>query len=560
MSIIIASNNASSTLLASINSTTTTISVAAGTGHIFPSPTAGQAFKVSLTDAATKLQHEIMLCTNRTNDTLTVVRGQEGTTAQGWTAGDYVANLMTSGTLTAFLPVEQSQQNTYGYAAVSGTSDAITATLISTLTVANVGMTFTLTAAFNNITNSPTMTLVLGTTGIGPFLIFKGNGVPLATGDITAGATLTFAYNLVNNYPAFILLNPATSPLPSTYSMPTGSITMWPTATAPNGWVLCNGQALSRSAYSALFSIIGLTFGTGDGSSTFNVPNYTNLMPIGAGGIYGAAATGGSASTTLSTANLPSHNHSAVSTSSSTSNSISTSNSVSNSTSTSTPTGTATSTSVSTPTGTATSTSVSTTTGSAISTSSSNTTGSAASSSSSTFSGNALPTHVHSVSDPGHFHTWTNQQQAGRGIILAKSGGGSALNNGSTVQEGLITINNAQTGISIVGATGGTPSGSVFTTTNTQLQGLGTTTNTSTSLALSTHTTTNTTLALSTATSTTTSLTLSTATTTNTTTATTTNTATTTGTTTSTTIGNTGSGTAISTISPYLAIYFIIKT
>lgn len=74
----------------------------------------------------------------------------------------------------------------------------------------------------------------------------------------------------------------------------TGEIKMWPTAVAPTGYLLCNGQAVSRIAYAALFAIVGTTFGSGDGSTTFNLPNYTNRMPIGSGDLYNLAATGGS--------------------------------------------------------------------------------------------------------------------------------------------------------------------------------------------------------------------------------------------------------------------------
>jgi microcystin-dependent protein len=90
-----------------------------------------------------------------------------------------------------------------------------------------------------------------------------------------------------------------------TNSTPTGAIQMWSTATAPIGYVLCNGVAISRTTFSHLFSVIGTTFGAGDGSTTFNTPNYTNRMP------YGAAigTTGGSDTTALSTANIPSHTH-----------------------------------------------------------------------------------------------------------------------------------------------------------------------------------------------------------------------------------------------------------
>jgi microcystin-dependent protein len=75
---------------------------------------------------------------------------------------------------------------------------------------------------------------------------------------------------------------------------PTGGLLMWPTATAPSGWLLCAGAAVSRTTYSALFAVVGTTFGVGDGSTTFNLPDYRDRMPIGAGTTYSANSTGGS--------------------------------------------------------------------------------------------------------------------------------------------------------------------------------------------------------------------------------------------------------------------------
>jgi microcystin-dependent protein len=90
-----------------------------------------------------------------------------------------------------------------------------------------------------------------------------------------------------------------------TNTVPAGSIQMWATATAPSGYVICNGTAISRTTYSTLFGVIGTTFGVGDGSTTFNVPDYTNRMPYGTT----VGATGGAATTTIATTNLPSHTH-----------------------------------------------------------------------------------------------------------------------------------------------------------------------------------------------------------------------------------------------------------
>lgn len=63
--------------------------------------------------------------------------------------------------------------------------------------------------------------------------------------------------------------------------MPTGSIEMFGGASAPTGWLLCQGQAVSRTTFEALFAVIGTTFGVGDGSTTFNVPDMRQRFPIG---------------------------------------------------------------------------------------------------------------------------------------------------------------------------------------------------------------------------------------------------------------------------------------
>jgi microcystin-dependent protein len=84
----------------------------------------------------------------------------------------------------------------------------------------------------------------------------------------------------------------------------TGAMLMWPTATAPTGFLICNGQAVSRSTYAALFVVLGTVFGVGDGSTTFTLPNYIDRMPVGAGSAYSANSKGGSADSSL-----PSHTH-----------------------------------------------------------------------------------------------------------------------------------------------------------------------------------------------------------------------------------------------------------
>lgn len=68
---------------------------------------------------------------------------------------------------------------------------------------------------------------------------------------------------------------------------PIGSIIAWPADTTPTGFLECNGQAISRTTYADLFGVIGVTYGDGDGSTTFNVPDYRGYFLRGYDGSAG---------------------------------------------------------------------------------------------------------------------------------------------------------------------------------------------------------------------------------------------------------------------------------
>ncbi|MBP9836131.1 MAG: tail fiber protein, partial [Candidatus Microthrix sp.] len=71
--------------------------------------------------------------------------------------------------------------------------------------------------------------------------------------------------------------------------VPTGSGMIWYTATAPDGWVLCDGSAVGRvGANAGIFALLGTTYGVGDGSTTFNLPDLRQKFPLG----KAAAGTG----------------------------------------------------------------------------------------------------------------------------------------------------------------------------------------------------------------------------------------------------------------------------
>lgn len=89
-------------------------------------------------------------------------------------------------------------------------------------------------------------------------------------------------------------------------AMPSGSIQAFAGATPPSGWLLCDGSAVSRTTYATLFSVVGTTNGAGDGSTTFNLPDFRGKVIVGAGGGYTLGATGGEATHTLSVSEVPS--------------------------------------------------------------------------------------------------------------------------------------------------------------------------------------------------------------------------------------------------------------
>ena len=95
--------------------------------------------------------------------------------------------------------------------------------------------------------------------------------------------------------------------------IPVGSINMYAGSTTdvPSGWLLCNGGAVSRTTYAQLFAVLDTEYGVGDGSTTFNVPDFvtTNKFPRAATNDAGRGTTGGESTHVISVAEMPAHDH-----------------------------------------------------------------------------------------------------------------------------------------------------------------------------------------------------------------------------------------------------------
>jgi microcystin-dependent protein len=214
--------------------------------------------------------------------TFKVTRAQDGTTAQVHTAGQVVRHMIVGSDLQA----------------VSTHTDA---TAAHGATGAVVGTTNTQTLTNKTLTSPKINENVAVTATATEINVLDGITASTAELNYTDGVTSAIQTQI----------NTLTTNLAS--AVPSGVISAYGGSSAPTGYLLCDGTAVSRTTYSALYAIVGTTYGSGDGSTTFNVPNLKGSVAVGRDSSQSEfdtlGETGGAKTHTLTTAQIPSFSH-----------------------------------------------------------------------------------------------------------------------------------------------------------------------------------------------------------------------------------------------------------
>ncbi len=221
-------NNVVSSLAADLTASQTTIQVMPGAGAMFANlltsdyanssnPLKTYA-KITLTDAKETV-FEVCHLTAVNNDMLTVIRGQEGTTAKGWSLNDVIANFATRGSENQFVQIEELQSGHYVAGVAGGTENNLTLELPATYFV-NGGVDWTLRTPLVvipelNNTGASTLQLTMGGRVLGIFPLYKGNKAELSANDIIKDAPVLCVLDNTKTY--FSVLNPLEIYLGSRY-------------------------------------------------------------------------------------------------------------------------------------------------------------------------------------------------------------------------------------------------------------------------------------------------------------------------------------------------------
>ncbi|EEI3890948.1 tail fiber protein [Salmonella enterica] len=300
-------NNVVSSLAADITASQTTIQVMPGAGAMFANlltsdyanssnPLKTYA-KITLTDAKETV-FEVCHLTAVNNDMLTVIRGQEFTTAKGWSLNDVIANFATRGSENQFVQIEELQSGHYVAGVAGGTENNLTLELPATYFV-NGGVDWTLRTplvvipALNN-TGASTLQLTMGGRVLGIFPLYKGNKSELSASDIIKDVPVLCVLDNTKTY--FSVLNPLDIYLGSRYlqkdqngaDIPNKPLFVQNIGALPaNGTAVAANRLVSRGTLPAL---TGTTRGSDGGLIMGEV--YNNGYPTEYGNILRLTGTG----------------------------------------------------------------------------------------------------------------------------------------------------------------------------------------------------------------------------------------------------------------------------
>lgn len=184
---------------------------------------------------------------------------------------------------------------------------------VQTVSLSNVDVTLTTTqtqVATIKLTGTLTANVNLIFPAIGRVFFVQNSttGAFTVTLKITGGSATAVAPP--NNLAGQFFILDGTNVFADFGGVPPGKIDMFAMSAVPYGWFLCDGSAKSRTTYAALFAAIGTTYGSGDGSTTFNIPNALGYFPRAWNGTGGGPDPSRSIGTTQTSQNLA-HNHTA---------------------------------------------------------------------------------------------------------------------------------------------------------------------------------------------------------------------------------------------------------
>jgi microcystin-dependent protein len=326
------SNNASSKLFSAITYADATIRVLAGEGGKFPNPNnaIGEYFTVTVDDRRTG-KIEIMNCTARNGDVLTVTRGCEGTIPLSFEALSTVSNRLTADTMNQLMHAggqgpqgiqgdkgETGAQGPQGPQGAKGDVGATGSTGAQGIQGAQGPVGATGSTGAQGATGATGPKGDTGNTGpvgpVGKLYARSSSTWDDLTDDFAAKAPLVspvFTGNPTAPTPApgdndSSIATTAFVQIAAAAGVPPGAVMHFAMATAPAGWIKANGAAVSRATYAALFAAIGTTFGVGDNSTTFNVPDlrgefvrgFDDGRTVDNGRVFGSAQTHGVATHT----------------------------------------------------------------------------------------------------------------------------------------------------------------------------------------------------------------------------------------------------------------------